>query len=143
MPGAVPLYTLMCVMFVLGIIPEAIKKPQLFLDLRFFFFLAIVVFPPAVSYWQAKMLIVAMKPGQLRKTYVFEAERFFVSDGLSEGWMSWEAIPSVVETPRGFHLFLQNNMFHLVPATGFPGPGEMAAVRDILRAALGSRAKLL
>ena len=45
---------------------------------------------------------------------------------LSESSFTWELIKSVLDTPYGFLLYLQKNLFYFIPKDGFSQPEDIA-----------------
>jgi hypothetical protein len=71
----------------------------------------------------------------------FSSDGVGVANALVSGSFLWQAYWKAAETRHGFLVFLANNRAHILPKRCFASSEDMERFREIVRAALGEKAK--
>ena len=92
-----------------------------------------------------RKFVSALPASQRRFQYLFQAEGngYDLTYGESFSHIAWKDVLKAIEKPAYFVFYLNRFEARIVPKAGFHLPAEIPALRNILSARLGTRAKLL
>ncbi len=76
-------------------------------------------------------------------TYEFSDTGFDTRTHFSSSTSTWEALHGARESREAFIFYRSNASFHIVPKRTFKSPGDIDALREIIRSRVSGKVKLL
>jgi hypothetical protein len=100
-----------------------------------------LVITPVALYFAATGAYGANRALRQSLRFGFSTEGVSVSGPLASAHQSWSVYRGVQETRRAFHLYAAGNVTQLVPKRCFASAEDVQHFREVVRAALGERAR--
>lgn len=95
-----------------------------------------------ILYLNTKYLYSTKKFLHANVRYVFSDQGVDAVAPLSPGWRSWDEMAKAFELKHDFVLFYSPERMYPIPKRCFQNPAELLRFREMLRAQMGSKARL-
>ena len=130
---------------VLSLFSGTQQRQQLMLNIRPLFYVAgiylLIVF--VLPYFSARSNFRSQKALQQTTNYTFSEQGIQTESETASSRIDWSNIHQVVETRSYFFVYLAKNLRYLIPKRCVPDAAEVVVLRQIFRAGVKGKIKLL